>query len=164
MITTTALVILYYLSPLDRLASVPLGVSLAIALLILLIVAIVGIRATMRATYPGVRGVEALATTVPLFMLLYAATYFLMARTDPGSFSADGLTRTDTLYFTITIFSTVGFGDITATSQSARILASTQMILDLLILGLGLQAFIGAIRLGRQRPPSISDAESVDRP
>ena len=73
-----------------------------------------------------------------------------MAQDDPANFSAPMLTRTDALYFTITIFATVGFGDISATSQSARLLVSAQMILDLLVLGLGIRVFMGAIERGRQ--------------
>jgi voltage-gated potassium channel len=151
---TAALVALYYLSPLNRIDSVPLGLSLAVALLVLLAVTIWQVYAITRAAYPALRATEALATTVPLFLLLYAATYFLMSQADPASFSADTLTRTDALYFTVTIFATVGFGDISATSQAARLLVTTQMILDLLILGLGIRAFVGAVRLARrnQRP------------
>jgi hypothetical protein len=38
------------------------------------------------------------------------------------------LTHTDGLYFTVTVFSTVGFGDITAKSQAARLVVTGQMI------------------------------------
>lgn len=71
-----------------------------------------------------------------LFLLLFAATYFLMAAADPDSFNVDVFTRTDSLYVTVTVFATVGFGDITATSQTARAFVSAQMILDLIVLGL----------------------------
>ena len=63
---------------------------------------------------------------------------------DPGS-----LTRTDSLYFTVTIFATVGFGDITATSQVARVVVIAQMLLDLLVLGLVVKVFVGAVEIGR---------------
>jgi hypothetical protein len=148
--TTVALVALYFVLPLDRLDSVPLAASLGVALLVLLGVSIWQVRAITRAAHPSVRAVQALAATVPLFLLLFAATYFRMAQADPASFSADTLTRTDALYFTITIFATVGFGDISPASQSARLLVSTQMILDLLILGLGIRVFMGAVQRGRQ--------------
>ena len=106
------------------------------------------------------RAIEALAATVPLFLLLFAAAYFVMARTSPASFS-DPLTRTDALYFTVTIFSTVGFGDITAVSESARLVVTVQMILDLLILGLGIRVFVGAVQRGRQRAqPDSADPGS----
>lgn len=98
----------------------------------------------------AVRAGEALATTVPLFLLLFASVYFAMARASPANFSTHSLTRTDSLYFTVTTLSTVGFGDITATSQAARLLVTAQMILDLLVLGLGIRVFIGAVQLARQ--------------
>jgi ion channel len=158
---TTVLVALYYLSPLDHLDSVPLEVSLAIALLVLLGVTIWQLRAITRDAHPAVRAIEALATTVPLFLLLFAATYFLMAQADPANFSTHTLTRTDALYFTITIFATVGFGDITATSQPARLLVSAQMILDLFVLGLGIRVFVGAVQRGLQRQAPDPNAANV---
>jgi hypothetical protein len=154
------LVALYYLLPLDRLTGVPLGVLLAIGLVALLAVSAWQVRAIIGATYPAARAVGALATTVPVFLLLFAAAYFLMAKTSPASFS-DHLTRTDALYFTVTTFSTVGFGDITAVSESARLVVTAQMILDLLILGLGIRVFIGAVQLARQRAqPDAADPGS----
>jgi len=47
----------------------------------------------------------------------------------------------------------VGFGDITATSQAARLVVTVQMILDLLVLGLGIRVFIGAVQLAREEHP-----------
>jgi signal transduction histidine kinase len=154
------LVALYYLLPLDRLTGVPLGVLLAIGLVVLLAVSAWQVRTIISAKYPAVRAIEALATTVPLFLLLFAAAYFVMAKTSPASFSGH-LTRTDAFYFTVTIFSTVGFGDITAVSESARLVVTAQMILDLLILGLGIRVFIGAVQRGRQRAqPDSADPGS----
>jgi hypothetical protein len=150
MAATTALVVLYFTLPLYHLDRVPIGVSLLVALLILLSVTMWQVRAITRAAHPGVRAVEALAVTAPLFLLLFAATYFVLAREDPASFSTHRVTRTDALYFTITVFATVGFGDISATSQLARRLVTVQMILDLLVLGLGIRLFVGAVQRGRQ--------------
>jgi voltage-gated potassium channel len=158
--TATVLVALYYLLPLDRIPSVPLGVLLVIGLVILLSVAAWQVRTIVGAKHPTVRAIGALATTVPLFLLLFAATYFLMARASAASFS-DHLTRTDALYFTVTTFSTVGYGDITAASEPARLVVTAQMILDLLTLGLGIRVFAGAVQRGRQRPrPDPADPGS----
>ena len=98
---------------------------------------------------------------MPLFLLLFASAYFTMAATNPANFSTLSLTRTDALYFTVTTFSTAGFGDITPVSQSARLVVTAQMLLDLLALGLGIRVLVGAVQLARQqtRPatdPSIS--------
>jgi Ion channel len=169
--TAVVLVALYYLLPLDHIKNVPL--MLAAGLLILLAVIAWQLRAIVRAKEPGVRAIVALALTVPLFVLLFASAYFVMARASPANFSTHQLTRTDALYFTVTIFSTVGFGDITPTSQGARLVVTAQMILDLLVLGLGIRAFVGAVQLGRQQtspangpgippqqPPQHSDGAS----
>jgi voltage-gated potassium channel len=148
--TTVVLVALYYVLPLDRLTRVSLAVVLTVGVLVLVVVSSWQVRRIVAARYPGVRAVEALAVTAPLFLLLFASAYYLMARSVPGSFSG-ALTRTDSLYFTVSTFSTVGFGDITAVSEAARLVVTAQMILDLLVLGLGIRVFVGAVQLGRQR-------------
>jgi voltage-gated potassium channel len=147
--SAVVLVAVYYLLPLDHLAGVPLAVILVVGVVILLAVATWQLRLVLKARYPGLRAAEALATTVPLFLLLFASVYFVMAQASPASFSHP-LTRTDSLYFTVTTFSTVGYGDITATSQTARLIVTAQMILDLLALGLGIRVFIGAVQLARK--------------
>ena len=163
--TAVVLVALYYLLPLDHLAAVPLAVILIVGLVVLLAVAAWQLRLVLRARYPGVRAGEALATTVVLFLLLFASAYFVMARASPANFSTHHLTRTDALYFTVTTFSTVGYGDITAASQAARLVVTVQMILDLLALGLGIRVFLGAVQLARQaRPAPASPAAPPDQP
>ena len=74
-----------------------------------------------------------------------------MVRLSPGSFTAP-LSRTDALYFTVTVFSTVGFGDITAKAETARLVVTGQMIADLVILGLAIKAIVGAV--GRAAAPA----------
>ncbi len=158
---TVLLVAIYYLAPLDRLANVPLWLTLAVGLLVLGTASTYQVKAIAQSRHPAVRAVEALAVTAPLLLLLFAATYFLMAEADADNFSAEALTRTDALYFTVTVFSTVGFGDITATSQAARVLVTIQMLLNFLVLGLGIRVFAGAVETGRQKtnsgPPTDAD-------
>jgi voltage-gated potassium channel len=81
---------------------------------------------------------------------LFAGAYAVMDRISPASFT-HVLTHTDALYFTVTVFSTVGFGDITARTDGARVLVTIQMILDLVIIGVAIQAIVGAARRGRER-------------
>jgi voltage-gated potassium channel len=152
--TALVLVGLYYLLPLDHVRNVPL--TLAVGLVILLVVIAWQLRAIVRARQPVLRAIVALATTVPLFVLLFASVYFVMAQASPANFSPHQLTRTDALYFTVTVFSTVGFGDITPASQGARLVVTAQMILDLLVLGLGIRAFVGAVQLGRRQAPAAT--------
>jgi hypothetical protein len=143
---TVVLLTLYFMAPLDRMDGVPVAVSLVVALLLLLGVSMWQLHAITRAAAPVVRAVEALAVTAPLFLLLFSATYFVLARDDAASFSTPRLTRIDALYFTVTVFATVGFGDISATSQVARGLVTAQMVLDLLVLGLGIRVIVAAVQ------------------
>jgi ion channel len=148
--TTIVMVALYYLLPIDHDKNVP--AVLVAGLLILAAFTGWQLRLVVKNRYPAVRAVEALATTLPLFLLLFAWAYFTMAHTNPANFNTHPLTRTDMLYFAVTVFSTVGFGDITAASQFARLVVTAQMVLDLLVLGLVVRAFVGAVQLARRQP------------
>ena len=53
-----------------------------------------------------------MALVIPIFIVVFAWTYLTLARSDATGFSQP-LTRISALYFTVTVFSTVGFGDIT---------------------------------------------------
>ena len=158
LLTTTVLVALYYLLPVDEEWRLSSGLRMVLGLALFAAVLIWQIRKVITSKQPGIRAIEALAVTVPLFLLLFATSYFLMSVHGSGSFSQDHLTRTDTLYLAVTIFSTVGFGDISATSQTARLVVTFQMLLDLVILGVGINAFVGAARLGRKRQTAAEEA------
>jgi voltage-gated potassium channel len=84
----------------------------------------------------------------------------MMEQANADNFNVDALTRTDSLYFTVTVFATVGFGDIAATSQVARVAVIAQMILDLLLLGLVVKVFVGAVEIGRGLRTPRQDPES----
>ena len=107
------------------------------------------------------QAVEALGLIVPLFLLLFASTYFVMERASAAAFTQP-LTRTDALYFTVTVFSTVGFGDISPKSEAARIVLIVQMLGDLAILGAGIQVLVRAVQRGRQQ--SRTQAAAPARP
>ena len=81
---------------------------------------------------------------------MFSVVYFLMAHAQPTSFGGS-MTRTDSLYFSTTVFTTVGFGDITAKSQAARVIVTLQMWLDLVILGLVARLVVNAVKLGQHR-------------
>jgi hypothetical protein len=60
------------------------------------------------------------------------------------------------LYFTITVFSTVGFGDIVPVTDGARVATMVQMVGDLLVVGLVLRVMLGAVKAGRERRAAAS--------
>jgi Ion channel len=162
--STIALVAIYYLLPLD-----PGSAEAAIAILGAGLLALVGlvayqVRSIMRATYPALRAFGALATSAPLFLLLFAGTYFVTSGISVANYS-EPMTRTDALYFTVTIFATVGFGDIVALSEGARVLVMGQMVVDVIIVGIGAKIIVDAVQYGRER--QLTDAgksQDQDRP
>ncbi len=172
--TTVVLVALYYLLPLDHASEAASAALLALGVVGVAAVIAWEVRTVIKSDYPGLRAVEALAAITPLFLLLFSATYYLLERAAPPSFNQH-LTRTDALYFTVTTFSTVGYGDITARSQVARVIVIIQIVADLILLGFGVKALISAVQMTRQRragdgrdgtstetpaPPSGSSAQS----
>ena len=92
---------------------------------------------------------------MPLFILLFATAYYLMGRADAKDFT-EALSRTDALYLTVTIFSTVGFGDISPQTETARLVVAGQMILDLIVLGVGIKIILGAVQRSKARSASGS--------
>jgi hypothetical protein len=153
--TTVVMVTLYYVLPLNRRDDTFTFAVLATGVGLLAVMIAWQVGAIESADYPAIRAVQALASTTPLFLLLFASTYLLLSRSDAGTFT-EPLTRTDSLYFTVTIFATVGFGDISAQTEAARLVVTAQMLLDLVILGLGIQVILGAVKRGKADP----DAET----
>jgi hypothetical protein len=107
----------------------------------------------LRAEYPVAQAVEALAVTVGVYLVAYATTYFLLSQSGPDNFS-EVLTRLDALYFTLTVFTTVGFGDIVASTETARAVVSAQLIGNLILISLGIRVLTASVRW--RRKPGIA--------
>jgi hypothetical protein len=139
------LVIWYFVAPLDRhwtaLTSVVFGVSLVVIGAI-----VVGqVRAVARAPNPRLRAAGVLLVSLPLLIVLFAAAYVMMSHDRPNAFT-ERLSRVDGLYFAMTVFATVGFGDIVPQSQPARLLVLVQMLANLGYVGFVVRALVEAAR------------------
>ena len=149
-VVSVAVVVGYFVLPftstLTRATVVLLGVGLCAVVLLLAW----HLRSIVRSPYPRVRALAALATTVPIFLVVFATTYFVMSRTDQAQFS-EPLSRLDAMYYTMTIFSTVGFGDITPTTEAARATTTLQMLGDVIVVGLVARVIVGAMQRGVRR-------------
>ena len=159
-LTAALLIVLYFVVPLTKLADLLSWLLLVGVLCIFGVVAAWQIRRIVRATYPLLRAVEGLSAALSLYLLGFAILYYLMAATSPESFSAS-LSRMASLYFTVTVFATVGFGDIVAVSDTGRAVVTIQMVTNLLLLGLGGRVLYAAIRRGepRSRPDRTTSVE-----
>jgi voltage-gated potassium channel len=161
--STVVLVVIYYVLPLDRAATWAVITMLAVGLVGLSALVVLQVRRIIASPFPGLRAGEALAISVPLFLLLFASTYLVLATVTHSNFSfSEPMTHTNSLYFTVTVFATVGFGDITATTNAARLLVTAQMVADLVVIGLGARVIVGAVKRGQQRRPPPTAAGPPD--
>ncbi|MFE7802602.1 potassium channel family protein [Nocardia sp. NPDC057440] len=68
-------------------------------------------------------------------VMFFALFYYILELRNPGQF--EGLsTRTDALYYTIVTLGTVGFGDVRAVGQAARVATMVQVAFDIVVIGI----------------------------
>ena len=153
---------LYYVLPWDHSTTAATVTMLVVGLAWFVALVFYQVRTIIRSRWPALRAVEALAISVPFFLLLFAATYVALANLSPAGFGQH-LTHTDGLYFTVTVFSTVGFGDITAKTDSARLVVTLQMLADLIIYGVAIKIFVEAVRRGQKRKAGDHGRTEADK-
>ncbi|MFD8733823.1 potassium channel family protein [Streptomyces sp. NPDC059618] len=163
LLSSAVLVTAYYVLPLDKAFTPATIITLVGGIAAVALLLSWQIREITRASRPELRAMEALATSAPLYLLLFAVVYYLMERSAPGSFS-ETLTRTDALYFTVTVFSTVGFGDITARSETARSLVTGQMAVNVLLIGVAARLLVSAVQRGREQQGASGPGAQGDGP
>lgn len=136
-------------------AVAPLGGSGA-AGLVVVVTAVVGLvvfswvfvyqlRRIRRSATPTLTAVEALVLVYGTFLIQFAVLYVALSQSDPAAFD-EQLNRVGGLYLSITVLSTVGFGDITASSDLARIVVSLQMLADLALIGTAVRVLSSTAR------------------
>lgn len=153
LVTPLVLLVLYYALPLDRPVHPLDAVLLALGFVVFAAATAWQVRSITCSAYPRLRTVEALTVLGPVFLLMFAGSYFLLDTGHRGSFTMP-LSRTDALYFTLTVFTTVGFGDITPRTGTSRVLVMIQMIGDLVLIGVVAKVLVGAMRIGIDRVTS----------
>jgi hypothetical protein len=93
-----------------------------------------------------------LVLLLEVVMVLFALAYYHLAHDMVGQIVGIR-TRVDALYFTVTIMTTVGFGDIHPVGQVSRALVAAQMVFDVAFIA----AFAGLLR------SSLSERAAADR-
>ena len=155
-VTFFAIIGMYYIIPMS---ARELGAG-SIVLLILAVVAFLAVlawqvREIVRAEMPGLRAVQAVVVAAPLFLTGYAALYVILSESIGGF--TEQLTRTSALYFSVVVFSSVGFGDIAPKSDLNRLVVTSQMLADLVFIATVVRVFFGASKMSLQRRQSNSD-------
>lgn len=129
----------------------------AILLLMLVIFAILiyfSVRRILHDNFPQLRAVQVAILTVTFYLFAFSALYLSMSVLDPQQFT-EPLSHVSAFYFTVTVASTVGFGDITPNDDPARIIVTAQMLVNIALIGVGVRAIlaIGKARVDRAHRP-----------
>jgi hypothetical protein len=99
---------------------------------------------------PLVDVVLALALIAVVLILGFATTYGILATQSSEEFVGIA-TKTDALYFTVTVLATVGFGDVHPVGQVARGLTTVNMLTNIVILAFSVRLLTWAARQRHER-------------
>ncbi len=158
---TAAVVLLFYFeAPLAREERASAWLALTVGLVVVAVVVGVQVRRIARSSRPVTQAAEALTLSALLFLSVFAGIYFTLQANQPGSFSTP-LTKLDAMYFTVTVFATVGFGDITATSETARAVVTVQMVVDLIFIGVAIRVLMAVTKRALTRKAAESGASAA---
>ncbi len=110
-----------------------------------------------KARHPAATGITVLAVMITAIVAIFAMAYLALSIDNPGNFNVP-LDKISALYFTMTILTTVGFGDIHAQTHAAMIAVMMQMVLSLtLVTTLGKVLIETSRRATRKRMAALSD-------
>lgn len=145
LVAVIAAITLYYVLPFDAhgVNTTVKPIQVIVAVVVFLLLATLIARTVRMQVVGGGREVriQGLIFLVVLVVLFFSTLYVGMA----GQF--DGLaSKTDALYFTVSTLGTVGFGDVHATGQAARIAVTTQMVFDLVYVAALVSVISGILR------------------
>ncbi len=150
----------FYALPFDHLSSERSVLRLSAVVALVVAVFVWQIRRISVAELPELRAAEALGIVIAAFLVGFSIVYLSMSNANIKGFTQP-LDHTRALYFTISVFSTVGFGDITPRTDTARLVVSAQMLLDLAIIGVVVRMIFTA---ARSRIAPGADGGDVGRP
>ena len=119
----------------------------ALSLVALVPLTVHRLRAVNTSDTPMLEAFEALVLLLTILMTGFAAVYYGMNHAHDQFRGID--TRIDAVYFTVTTLSTVGYGDITAVSQTGRVAVTVQMLFDLAFLGIAVRVLSATARRRR---------------
>ncbi|MFD0366117.1 potassium channel family protein [Nocardia sp. GCM10030253] len=91
-------------------------------------------------------------------VMFFALFYYILELRNPSQFG--GLsTRTDALYYTIVTLGTVGYGDVQAVGQAARVATMVQVAFDLVVIG----TLVAVVNTSITRRVEAADVRNTQR-
>lgn len=154
LVVSGALVGGYFVLPTSVSTDGQVVLRISVSMVLLVLAVIWQLRGVMRAPVPELRAIEGMALGLSTLVVAFSLSYLAMSSNDPAAFS-EPLGHVDALYFTLATLTTVGFGDISPVTTSARSAAIVQMVTDFVYIGIGIRlvALLTRQRLGRGEPP-----------
>jgi voltage-gated potassium channel len=143
--TLTLLFVAYAFAPGTEKTTWGTALTFSLILGALIVLLVFDIRSVMKSAHPGLRAVQVLVTTLAVFLVAVSLTYLGMSHVNKGAFSQP-LDHITAFYFTVVVFSTVGFGDIYGKTDPARLAVTIQIFLDLLFIATVVQLLVGTVQ------------------
>lgn len=162
LVAMVALVFAYFAFPTDDRDNAALGLmAVIVAVTIFAAVFWRQLRKIRSSDHPILRAAEAIVLVALVFIILMATVAAAFSYSDVDSYS-EPLSRLDALYFTVTTLATVGFGDITPTAPQTRAFTIIQIVLGVVLLGVGLRSLVVmAQNVKQQRAGAVSDSDEA---
>ena len=127
---------------------IPLGI-LVFLIVLYIVMSRRQVQRVRNSRFPTVQAVEALVLIAGMFLALFAGVYVMLSTADPGAFT-EPLDHFTAFYFALTVLATVGFGDITPVTDTARLFCMVQMGIDIVFIGILVKILTGAATEGLQ--------------
>jgi voltage-gated potassium channel len=135
-----AVLLVYFLIPIEgKNAATAAAAGALLGITIILTVFARQMARISRSQRPVLAALEALVLVFGLFLCSFALLHVSISEADPGAYT-QVVDKVAGIYFTTTILTTVGFGDISPVSDTARVVVTLQMILGLLLIGSAVKA------------------------
>ncbi|HEY2999894.1 MAG TPA: potassium channel family protein [Acidimicrobiales bacterium] len=158
-----SVLVIYYAAPVGDLPSIGgvilsvFGLLIGLGVLVWLIIRQLRLLVGSRVDDPDVRA-DSLILLISVIVPVFSLGYFALQQADDTQF-ADLSTKTDALYFTLSTLGTVGFGDVHATGQLARVLVIIQITFDLVFVAAVVSVLTTHIR---RRAAARSDSADTE--
>jgi len=148
----SAMVIIYLLAPTPVRTEAPwlyvVGALVLLAAYVLMTA--IGIRRLPASRNPVVAGLLLVLLMATVLILGYSYIYRAIA-VQPDTAFSEPLTQASAVYFTVTVLTTVGFGDITAVTDVARLVVTSQMLLGLTVISVGVKLIVQSTQSARRQ-------------